>query len=300
MRLGAILLAALLPMALLLSGCELFEAKPPPEPRYHLGAPYQAGGVWYYPRESYNAVETGLAAVASDRHAPLTANGEAYDPTAMAAGHQILQLPAIARVTNLETGLALVLRINDRGPARPNRLLELTPRAATLLGVAAAGGAQIRVEVLDVESRQAVEGLRGAPRLEIAAAPRGAVRAEALGSPTIEMDAPVGIPTPATSAIQPQRLPEAVSRAASSPGALYIRLGSFGRLEFAERQRARLARLSPLLETEREGRQTVYRLRIGPLQNVASADATLDQVIRAGVTDARIVVGIGAGTGGVE
>lgn len=288
--LGARTLAVFL--ALPLSGCELFETKPPPEPRYHLGAPYQAGGIWYYPRESYSAVETGLAAVASDRHAPLTANGEAYDPTAMAAGHQMLQLPAIARVTNLETGLALVLRINDRGPARPNRLLELTPRAAALLGVPASGGAQIRVEVLDAESRQAVEGLRGTPRLEIAAAPRGVVRSEALGAPVTAIDGPADTPAVTAHVVQPQRLPEAVTRAAASPGPLYIRLGSFSRLEFAERQRARLARLSPSLETEREGRQTVYRLRIGPLQDVASADTTLDQVIRAGVTDARIVVGV--------
>ena len=104
--------------------------------RYVLGAPYQMGGVWYYPQESYKSVQTGLAAIADDRHPAVTANGEAYDPTVLAAGHQTLQLPAIARVVNLENGLAVTLRINDRGPARPHRLLEFTPRAASLLGIA--------------------------------------------------------------------------------------------------------------------------------------------------------------------
>lgn len=280
MRLAGLLCAALFA----LSGCEV---KPPASPRYHLGAPYQAGGVWYYPRESYNAVETGLAAVATDRHSPLTANGEAYDDTAMAAGHQLLQLPAIARVTNLETGLALVLRINDRGPARPHRLLELTPRAAQLLGIPARGGTRIRLEVLEPESRAAVEGLAGTPRLEIAAAPRGVVRSEALDAPTPASPAPADTPAPPPT---PARLADTLGQTAPSPGALYIRLGSFSRPEFAERQRARLAGLSPTVETERAGRQTVYKLRIGPLPSVASADTTLDRVLRAGISDARIVV----------
>lgn len=264
-------------------GCE---TPPAPQPRYHLGAPYRAGGVWYYPREGFNTTETGLAAVAADRHPALTADGEAYDATAMAAGHQLLQLPAIARVTNLETGTQVVLRINDRGPARPHRLLELTPRAASLLGVPGGGGTRIRVEVMDAESRQAIEGLRGAPRLEIAAAPRGVVVRESLDAPTAAPAPEADVVSPA----QPQRLPEQRFQTAPAPGTLYIRLGSFSRAEFAERQRARIAQLSPMLETEREGRQTVYKVRIGPLASVASADAALDQAIRAGITDARIVV----------
>ena len=274
-------------LSLSLSGCE----KPvPPEPRYQLGAPYQAGGVWYYPRETYSAVETGLAAVASSRHRPLTANGEAYDETAMAAGHQTMQLPAIARVTNLENGVQVVVRVNDRGPASPARLLELTPRAATLLGVPAAGGTRIQVEVLQAESRQAVEGLRGAPRLEIAAAPRGAVVTETLGAPASAQAAPVEVAEEAPRAVEIPRLPEQRTQTTPAPGMLYIRLGSFSRPEFAERQRARLTQLSPMVETERQGRQTVYKLRIGPLSGVTAADTTLDKVIRAGVTDARIVV----------
>ena len=268
-----------------LPGCEAPPAAPQ-QPHYQLGAPYRAGGMWYYPRESFNAVETGLAAVATDRHPARTADGETYDATAMAAGHQMLQLPAIARVTNLETGVAVMLRINDRGPPRPHRLLELTPRAATLLGVPAAGGTRIRVEVMDAESRQAIDGLRGAPRLEIAAAPRGVVVRE-------NLNAPAAAPVPEAEAAppaQPTRLPEQRMQTAPAPGTLYIRLGSFSRVEFAERQRARIAQLSPIMETERDGRQTVYKLRIGPLATIASADAALDQAIRAGITDARIVV----------
>ena len=269
----------------------------PPDPHYVLGAPYQAGGVWYYPRDSYAAVETGLAAVATGRYPSLTANGEMFDANAVAAAHQTLQLPAIARVTNLETGMQMLVRINDRGPARPHRLLELTSRAAALLGVPPSGGTRIKLEVLDLESRLAVEGLRGTPRVEVATAPRGAVRSEALdGSGGIM---PTGKPegregaAPATSEPPAQASPRGEAsrmRVAPSPGMLWIRLGTFSRREYAERRRAQLAGLAPFIESEREGRETKFRVLVGPLADVATADAALDQAIRAGVSDARIVV----------
>lgn len=278
--------------ALLLAGSLIACSTNPGGPttaRYVLGAPYQVGEVWYYPQESYKSVQTGLAAIAHDRHPAMTANSEAYDPTALTAGHQTLQLPAIARVVNLENGLAVTLRINDRGPARPHRLLELTPRAAGLLGIrsegrAAGSGTQIRVEILDAESRAAVEGLVGTPQLKIAAAPRGAVQREGASAVAPSDTSPIAPPMPI------QRVPEDVMQTTFGPGTLFIRLGSFSRAEYAEHQRSRLAHLAPSLETERDGRQTTYRLRIGPLQNIAAADAALDQVFRAGVSDGRIIV----------
>lgn len=283
---------AALALAALLAACD--RPGPAPSPRFHLGNAYQAAGNWYYPTEAYALVQTGLAAVATAGKSGLTANGEAYDDTAMAAGHQTLQLPAIARVTNLATGTQLTLRINDRGPARPNRALELTPRAASLLGIPKSGGTPIRIEVLEAESRAAIEGLRGAPKLTIATAPREAIRAESLSGPAVAQPAS-SQPEEKTQEGQGAtptipRLPETVTRAAAGPTTLWIRLGSFSRQEFAARQSARVASLNPSLETERAGRQITYKLRIGPLASVADADATLDRVIRAGITDARIVV----------
>ena len=83
-------LAFSLLLALLAASCH---RPPPTTPHYVLGAPYQAGGVWYYPRESYDGQETGLAIVYAADHADLTADGEAFDQTALAAAHQTLQLP---------------------------------------------------------------------------------------------------------------------------------------------------------------------------------------------------------------
>ena len=88
-----------------LAGCGLFRRPPPPPApaHYTLGAPYRLDGTWYYPKDQAEYEATGLAAIAPG-HAGLTADGETSDATALAAAHQTLQLPAIARVTNLENG----------------------------------------------------------------------------------------------------------------------------------------------------------------------------------------------------
>jgi rare lipoprotein A len=86
-------------------------------PQYTIGAGYEAGGVWRYPREDFGYDRTGLASVYGDAVPALTTDGEAYDPEAMAGASPILQLPCIVQVTNLQTGRQLLLRLNDRGPA---------------------------------------------------------------------------------------------------------------------------------------------------------------------------------------
>ena len=115
-----------------------------------------------------------------DQHAELTADGEAFDQDAMAAAHQTLPLPAIARVTNLETGRQVLVRINDRGPPTPRRMLAVTRRVAQLLGFPPSGVARVRLEVLEGDSQAAQNALPGAPTLAMTAAPRGAVEVASL------------------------------------------------------------------------------------------------------------------------
>ena len=110
---------------LLLAGCGPRKAAQAPGAHYVVGPAYQAGGVWRYPAEDFQLDATGVATVLPDR-AGLTADGEAYDAAAMAAAHPTLQLPAVAVVTNLETGAQAVVRVNDRGPDNPARVIGLT------------------------------------------------------------------------------------------------------------------------------------------------------------------------------
>ncbi len=117
--------------------------------RYKLGAPYKINGVVYVPREEPGYDKVGTASwYGRDFHGRLTANGEVYDMEALSAAHPTLPLPSLVRVTNLETGRSAVLRLNDRGPFKKGRIIDLSYRAAQELGMARQGTAQVRVQYL--------------------------------------------------------------------------------------------------------------------------------------------------------
>ena len=171
--------------------------------------------------------ETGIASIVSrGRRRRLTTDGELFDQTALAAAHPTIQLPAIARLTNLENGREVTVRINDRGSGDPHRLVEVTRRTATLLGMPPGGVARVRLRVLPNESQAAAEAVPGAPSLALAAAPRGAVEvAELAPLPGVRQGNGrrlVGRPsrrpsmTP-TAAAPPMRLPETVTQTDPAP-----------------------------------------------------------------------------------
>ena len=280
-------------VAALVASCQ---RPPPANPHFVLGNPYQASGVWYYPRESYEGEQTGLATVYAGEHQPLTADGEVFDQSSLAGAHQTLQLPAIARLTNLENGRQVTVRINDRGPATPHRLFEVTRRAAALLQFAHDDGVRVRLDILPAESHAAVEAVPGTPKLNLTAAPLIAVRRSDLPPPG-SMAQPIVMREPIVSEEQKpvaapiERLPETVTQVAANPGRLFVQLGTFQSYRYAEMQRAKVAALGASIASESPGRrQSNHRVVIGPLMSVEQADNVLDQVLRAGVTDARIVV----------
>ena len=268
-------------------------------PQYLVGPPYEADGRWVYPREEMRYDATGLAVVAP-AHPGLTANGEAADGAALTAAHPTLQLPAVARVTALETGRQVLVRVNDRGPAAASRLIALSPRAADLLGLPADGTARVRVQVEQAMSERLRDELGGGPLLQIAAAPRDEVGREALPPPPgiatsprrslSEMRAAVppasAVPAPSV----PLRLPETVGQVAPAPGQLWVRAGDFSGSEHAARQRAQLAGLPVRIDRAPEGRGGTFRVRAGPFETVGEADSALDRARAAGVTDASITV----------
>lgn len=278
----------------LLAGCQ----NPPPQsnPHYVLDRPYQSGGTWWYPRESHDLDETGLAAVYPDDHPPLTTDGEVFGQGALAAAHPTLQLPAIARLTDLETGRSVLVRINDRGTPTPRRLVQVTKHVAALLGMPEDGVAQMRLTVLPGPSEAAEQRVAGAPRLPIAAAPRGEVSSDSLPPPAGARQESghallaVAAHPLATAAATPEHVPETVTQGSPRPGRLWVRLDTFQSYQYAAIEQARLVGLGPHIDRIFDGRAQGYRVMIGPLGSVAAADVAVDQAVRAGVADARIVV----------
>ncbi|MBT7942196.1 MAG: septal ring lytic transglycosylase RlpA family protein, partial [Alphaproteobacteria bacterium] len=104
-------------------------------PRYKIGDPYQIQGVWYYPAEDFEYEETGIASwYGTQFHGRRTANGETYDMNALTAAHRTLPMPSFVRVTNMENGRSLILKVNDRGPFARSRIIDISRRGAQLLG----------------------------------------------------------------------------------------------------------------------------------------------------------------------
>jgi rare lipoprotein A len=288
---GSIFLA----LALLTFGCT---HAPKPDPHYVLGKPYQVGSVWFYPRESFDLDETGLAAVATGDAVRLTTDGEVFDQTILAAGNPTIQLPAIARLTNLENGREVTIRLNDRGSGDPRRLVEITRRTAHLLGMAADGVAQVRLRILPNESHAAADALPGAPSLALTAAPRGGVEvAELAPPPGVRQGngraipvAPVARPAEAPAPAPPMRMPEAVTQTVPRPGQLMVELDTFEDYQYAAVQRAKMGGAGARIVSLVDGRTHRFRVEVGPLADVAHADSVLDQALASGIPDARIVV----------
>ncbi len=269
-----------------------------PDPHYALGAPYQVGSVWLYPRESFDMDETGIASIAPSGAPRLATDGEVFDQTALAAAHPTIQLPAIARLTNLENGREVTVRVNDRGTGDPHRLVQITRRTAVLLDIPPDGLARVRLQVLTNESHAAADALPGAPSLGMNAAPRGAVQvAELAPPPGIRQgngrrlpNRPVAVPEQAAMAAPPMRLPEIVGQTTVWPGRLMVHLDTFDDYRYAAVQRAKMSPNNATIVTIAEGRTKRFRVEVGPLPSIPAADAVLDKALAFGIPDARIMV----------
>lgn len=115
--------------------------------RYIVGKAYRVRGKTYRPKEDPTYSTVGIASwYGPNFHGRLTANGEIFDQYALSAAHPTMPLPSYARVTNLENGTSVIVRVNDRGPFAHNRVIDLSARAAKMLGYADNGTAKVRVE----------------------------------------------------------------------------------------------------------------------------------------------------------
>ena len=153
--------AALAFSLLAMAGCASQRERPAPapegavardEPRARSGNPpfYDVGGQRYVVLPtSVGYVEQGVASwYGPDFHGERTATGETYDMNAMTGAHPTLPLPAWVRVTNLENGRSVVVRLNDRGPFSKNRIIDLSRAAAEQLDMIRAGTAKVEVRSL--------------------------------------------------------------------------------------------------------------------------------------------------------
>ncbi len=112
-----------------------------------IGRPYEVDGVRYVPADDRDYQSTGIASWYGDKfHGRPTSSGELYDMHGLTAAHRTLPMPSFIKVTNLENGKSVVLRVNDRGPFHSNRLIDVSHEAADVLGFKSKGMARVKVE----------------------------------------------------------------------------------------------------------------------------------------------------------
>ncbi|MGB9152891.1 MAG: septal ring lytic transglycosylase RlpA family protein [Alphaproteobacteria bacterium] len=263
---------------------------------YKVGTPYQIGGEWYYPREDYSYDETGVASwYGADFHEHRTANGEIFNKDELTAAHKTLPLPTLARVTNLDNGKSIVVRINDRGPFSSGRIIDMSQRAAQLLGFENQGTAKVRVQVLSDESKAIADAMRhygGTSAIVAASAAPEQMASAAPQSVQTETLEPIRT-TPETHSqlLQTQPVAEVVQLPVTTHNQLFIQAGAFTVPENATRLQQNLARVgTTTISTIVINGTKFYRVRVGPAADVPHADALLAKVKQAGATAARTVV----------
>jgi rare lipoprotein A len=270
------------------------------EPRSRNGNPpfYDVMGKRYFVLSSgVGYVERGVASwYGPGFHKVRTSIGEPYDMYAMTAAHKTLPLPAYVRVTNLQNGLSIVVRVNDRGPFVGNRIIDLSYTAASKLGMLRNGTAMVEVRSLEPVSANTPLVAQGtAP----AAAPNAAPTAAPLTATPLTAAAetpPAAPPSAPVDSSQSGSTSDGAAGAVSTvpvPRALYIQAGAFSDPKNAERlmEKLRGGGYGKVFVRDNEiaGRK-MYRVRIGPVPSVAEFDRIVAALERVGVSDAHLAL----------
>ena len=252
------------------------EPKAEPLSRYGNRSPYSVLGRTYQVLPtSHGYVERGISSWYGNKfHGYMTSSFEPYDMYKFSAAHKSLPLPSWARVTNLETGKSVVVRVNDRGPFHDNRLIDLSYAAAVKIGVWPKGTGLVEVRALtpgevEPDVRVAATTAKTPPR----PLPK-----------TSPVDAKASTPAPATAL--------ADANATQQPR-IYLQVGAFGEQANADRaaQRVAAANLGDVrvVEASVNGR-SVRRVRLGPLRDVDEADRLTQEIRRLGLGEARVAI----------
>lgn len=279
--------------------------KPTQQGNFKVGKPYTVGGTVYRPQETYNYVESGIASwYGPGFHGKSTASGERYDKRELTAAHRTLQMPSLVRVTNLSNGRSVIVRVNDRGPFAKGRIIDVSERAAELLGMIGTGTAKVKVEMMAEESRIIADAARRGQNVrgtEIAMNTHGNLGG--MAQPAVVDSTPVPPQeVQLAQAAQSDNIqghynnghfyPEpVVTQVPVAPTGIYVQAGAFGLEDNATRLSQKLQAYAPAkVEPVFYNGKTLYKVKLGPLPNVREADMVLNRVLTSGHSDAIIVV----------
>ncbi len=267
---------------------------------YKIGTPYKVFGKFYYPEENYSYSEIGIASwYGADFHEGITANGEKYDMNAMTAAHRTLPLPSIVKVTNLRNNKTAILRVNDRGPFVDNRIIDVSKKAAEVLGFKNMGITKVKVEIMPKESKALKASLTGVPITNDAS---GYDEEPEFNNAFVFKNEPVQEynlikinPEPAT--YDKGEFDESSTTDMKKTRRHFVQMGAFKDYENAVNLKKQIlseryitfknndVNIYPIMLNN----QTLYRLRIGPYKDSVEALKIYNEIISSGYNSAKII-----------
>ncbi len=256
----------------------IIDAVPSDEARSRYGNPdtYVVDGKRYYTLcTAKGFTERGIASWYGDPfHGRRTSSGEVYDMYRMTAAHKQLPLPTYIEVRNLDNGRTATVKVNDRGPFKDNRVIDLSYAAALKLGVVAKGTAFVEIRALDANGKPPPE-LRAAPQ----SAPAVSTPLPQVAPPAVVAGAPARI-KPATAAT---RTPPPVA----AQSGMYLQVGAYAERRNAQKVSDRVAQVVTTKVEIREiksNNKVFYRVQIGPLPSTEVADQVVAALEKLGIT----------------
>jgi rare lipoprotein A len=258
--------------------------------KVQVGSPYQVAGRWFTPHEQPGYDKTGTASWYGEAfNRRKTSNGEWFNMNDLTAAHATLPLPSYAKVTNLNNGRSLIVRINDRGPFVDTRIMDLSKASATVLGYKDQGMTQVRVQWIGMaplnDSGQNLLAMNNA--LGQGAA-MGQLRQVASNGGDGGFSQYAG-----SAQVQPVALASTSARIkqAHIANALVVQVASFADQSNAIAAKSMLDGVARVQVIEAQTNTGyVYRLQTYPMDNEAEAMKVLSDVQSIGFFDARLAV----------
>ena len=232
------------------------DAIPKNEPRSKYGNPknYKVLGKWYSVRETSSGYrEKGISSWYGKKfHGHRTSSGETYDMYAMTAAHKTLPLPTYVRVTHLENGRSVIVKVNDRGPFHEGRIIDLSYSAAKKLGITATGTGVVEVVAIDSDNYNKKQPYQ--PKFN---------KPSALSSYPVKANFK-----------------------------LFLQVGAFNDQTNAYKLTKRLSRMfkQQQIHSDFSSEKNIFRVRIGPLASIADADKLTVFLNNKGIPATKIVI----------
>lgn len=273
---------------------------PPVTGKRKIGNPYTIMGQTYYPIPSSEGYRRkGIASwYGSDFHGKKTANGEIYNMYDMTAAHPTLPIPTYVRVTHLENGRSIIVRVNDRGPFLRGRAIDLSYAAASQLNMVDQGTAPVLLEALPTDGSTLRTVHVQTPQDVVTTAEKSKQTSRWTDRFSRKVKEVIEKPVysltnraekPAVKDVANLKPSEKVSIGAVK---IYVQTGAYRDVSNALNERSKLLKSYSnvvVKEMSRNGK-VLHRVRLGPIQSVNEADTLLNQVVQNGWSNARIVI----------